>query len=88
MNGRVAKVLRRQVYGKENSPRYRQYGAANVRNYRSEIKDLNKKENWLKRGFKVIQDGLKDFLTWQTATFVADPRRRAYKHLKKAYYHG
>lgn len=83
MNGRLAKKCRAEVYGKNFSPRMREYSQTNVKHYKTEIKDPTKKEGWIKRGFSVLRDKMKEFLVFETSTLLADERRREYKLLKK-----
>lgn len=85
MNGRVSKVFRKMEYGKDFSPRHRVYQIINIKRFKQEVADPAKQKSWLERGFKFIKEGMADFVTWQTATIVADPRRRAYQKRKKQY---
>lgn len=83
MNGKLAKWCRNEIYGREFSPKVRAYTATNVKHFKQEIKDPTKKEGWIKKGFAVLADAMKNFLFWETSTLVSDDRRRAYKLLKK-----
>ena len=45
MNGKLAKALRRAVYGTDKSPRYREYGYKQVGTRTVEVVDLTTGEN-------------------------------------------
>lgn len=83
MNGKLAKWCRNQVYGTEFSPRARTYSTTNIKRFKKEILDPDKRKSWIEKGFAVLEDKMKNFLLWETSTLVADERRREYKLLKK-----
>lgn len=53
MNGKLAKALRRAVYGTDKSPRYREYGYKQVGTRTVEVVDLTTGEN-VPREMKLI----------------------------------
>lgn len=84
MNGRKSKACRKLIYGKEGSSRERKYKAAKIKTYSVEVTDKDK-ESWVKKGYEVVSDGIKNMLNFYRATFVADEKRRAYQKLKRKF---
>lgn len=88
MNGKKARAFRKMVYGDALSPRNREYSIANAEIYKYEIKKEDHKSGWIKRGFEIVKEGVKEFVLFKSGQIVTDLKRQRYQRLKKQYIRG
>lgn len=84
MNARIAKAIRRKVYGDMVFSKNRKYKETNVKSHRIEVSD--KKASKLEKLFEVVKMGIKNIISFKTYTIISDPMRTAYREAKRDYY--